>query len=232
MKNRVLKIALLCSFLIFLKLASATFENELFIKNYEKGEIKVYLVKPLLFLNFSEPYIAHYNYGNGLYINGEFENAEVEYMSALKSVPDSRECDVRINLALSKLARIDVKNRSDEVIKELEDIQKVLLEHGCASESEGGGSSEEAQEIYDETEKEIEEQKSKSENGDGDEENAEQQESENENGEGDENSDTEETIENESEKLSELQKQREAAESKRNPSQEMDLNTDYDAKVW
>ena len=84
--------------IVFLKFVITFITNEMFISKYNKGIYEKNLVKSLFVLNFSERYIAYYNYGNLLYQIGYYEDAINEYKKALEfEIPKERVCDVRIN---------------------------------------------------------------------------------------------------------------------------------------
>lgn len=141
MKKKYVVIYLIL-FFILLKCGSSFFINEIFISKYEKGEYKESLVKTLLFINISEPYIAHYNYGNVLYKNNDYDKAIEEYNKALKLFPThDKECNIRINLALAMLKKIDENDTSEENINKtlqvLKEAKNVLIEKGCAGENNG-----------------------------------------------------------------------------------------------
>ena len=113
----------------------------------------------IIFLTvFFQLYIYHYNKGNDYYDKGSYEKAIDEYEKALKRyVPDKKECDIRVNLALSMIAPYDLEDFSDiteEERKELIEILKaaidVLVEDGCAHRDDEDGHDKEAQKLKDE----------------------------------------------------------------------------------
>lgn len=133
--------------LIAIKLISATCINEYFIQNYHNGRYNVSSVKTLLVMNIVQPYIAHYNYGNVLYKNNDFDGAISEYKKALVRFPPAeRECSIRINLALAMLQKID-KNQKSEIQKILKEAKQVLCEKGCAHEYDDQGHSRTAEQL-------------------------------------------------------------------------------------
>lgn len=169
--------------IIFLKLVITFVTNEVFISKYNKGNYEKNLVKSLFVLNFSERYIAYYNYGNLLYQIGYYEDAIKEYNKALKlDVPKERVCDVRINLSLSMTNMVNDEMDEDEQIKLLEEAQEVLYEDDCANPNGGGGSSDDAENLddqieekQDEIEGEKQEGESKGDSGESEEEKEEEQ---------------------------------------------------------
>ncbi len=134
--------------IVFLKLVITFVINEMYISKYNKGDYDKNLVKSLFVLNFSERYIAYYNYGNLLYQIGYYEDAISEYNKALElKIPEDRVCDVRINLSLSMTNMINDNMSAEEQIKLLEEAQEVLYEDDCADPNGGGGSSSDAEEL-------------------------------------------------------------------------------------
>ena len=131
-------------------------------------------------LGFMEPWVEPYNLGNSYFKQKKYEKAIEEYDKVLdqKRLPDDKECDVRINKALSMVIPIDTDNVTKEnrqsIIELLEKAMDVLSEEGCATD-DGDGHDEDAQTLYDEIkeykeelEKQEEEEKESEENGDGD----------------------------------------------------------------
>ena len=125
--------------------------NEKFISLYEDGEYEEENIESLSLLNINEPYIYYYNLGNIYYKNGDFDKAIESYEKALElNKAKEKECDIRINLALAKLEKIDddynQEENIDETIDILDDAREVLLEEECATE-DGDGHNSEAQEL-------------------------------------------------------------------------------------
>ena len=208
--------------IVFLKFVITFITNEMFISKYNKGIYEKNLVKSLFVLNFSERYIAYYNYGNLLYQIGYYEDAINEYKKALEfEIPKKRVCDVRINLSLSMTNMISDEMDLSEQIKLLEEAQAVLYEDDCAEENGGGGSSEDAEGLDEELEQKQDELEEK------------QQEEEGEDGE---SGKTEEEKKEEEEKHDELEDRNESAnESRQDELDEMEDydNYDYyDGKKW
>ena len=125
--------------------------NEKFISLYENGEYEEENIESLSLLNINEPYIYYYNLGNVYYKNDDFDNAIESYERALELHPTKeKECDIRINLALAKLEKIDDDYNQEENIDKtldiLDEAREVLLEKDCATE-DGDGHNSEAQEL-------------------------------------------------------------------------------------
>ena len=156
MKKKVL-IAYGILIIIGVKLFVTFVSNEKIISNYKSGIYDINAQKKMLLFNFVEPYIAHYNYGNILYKNSDFDGAIKEYNKALKLFPtEEKECDIRINLALAMLANIDEKSEADEKIEKLLEARKKLCEVGCANENDSYGHNETAEELKSEIDELIE----------------------------------------------------------------------------
>lgn len=111
-----------------------------------------------------EGYVPFYNTGNHDYQNGRFEQAVNNYMKALEDHPPhteedinehtENECRVRINLALSMLARIDFENlhmndreEVDNAIKELLAAREVLTTDECAHFDDPNGHNGDAEQL-------------------------------------------------------------------------------------
>ena len=160
MKKRIFIIVYVLVILILIKLIFNTITNGILISKYEDGEYSEKTAYALTMLNFPESYIADYNLGNILYKNGDYNGAIEQYKKALKKcVPKRKECNIRINYALSicKLVHVDESNKESikNAIEEYEKAIDVLIEQDCAND-EGDGHSDNAQELKDDIEKEIE----------------------------------------------------------------------------
>lgn len=146
--KKVLKIIYIILLIILVKLLFTFIINEIFISKYNDGEYKEKDVKKLFILNITQPYIAHYNYGNVLYKNGDYDGAISEYEKALKAFPpEKKECSIRINLALAILSKIDVNEGKEEAIKKLNKARDVLCEDGCAHKNDDNGHSKKAEKL-------------------------------------------------------------------------------------
>ena len=110
--------------------------------------------------NLTEKYIVHFNNGNIRYQLYDYENAIDEYEKALSlDPPEGKECPIRVNIALSKLATMAQDWLAEEHIEDsieiLEECLEVLSEDDCANE-DGDGHDEQAQTLYDEILKMLE----------------------------------------------------------------------------
>ncbi|HJJ14681.1 MAG TPA: tetratricopeptide repeat protein [Clostridiaceae bacterium] len=157
MKKRVIAVFIIFV-VIWLKLICTYSINEIFIMQYNAKKYEENFVKKLFIGNFLEPYIAHYNYGNVLYKNNNYDKAIEEYNKALKLYPKhDRECKIRINLALAMLKKIDEKDEGEDnkktTLSILNSAKEVLFEHGCANRDDNNGHNEDAEKLK----KEIEE---------------------------------------------------------------------------
>lgn len=90
-----------------------------------------------------QSYVYHYNKGNELYEDGDYEGAKEEYQKSLDSVIFGRDnCQIRINKALAMIAPWDDKNLAQgnvlAAISDLEDAVIVLTEDGCADDNNTG----------------------------------------------------------------------------------------------
>ena len=156
-KKIIVRVCVVCVVvlaLLFLKLLSAFVLNEIFISKYEKNQTDNGIIGINTLVNFPESYIVHYNLGIGYYADKQFSKAVDEYNEALKTVPDERVCDVRLNLGLAMVKKIDVS--SDKIKDELREVAESLLEDSCAKKS-GDGRHKEAQKLYDEIMKALKE---------------------------------------------------------------------------
>ena len=90
--------------LVLFKFAFTYGYNEWVKSKYEKGDYTENY-NLLEVANFNEPYIVYYNNGNVSYQRQDYEVAIEYFETALtKNPPEEKECLIRINLVLSKLA--------------------------------------------------------------------------------------------------------------------------------
>ena len=160
MKKKVLIITYIILILITLKLIYNILVNNILISNYNNGKYIENQAKMLTFLNFSQRYVANYNYGNILYKNGEYEQAIEKYKDSLNGiVPKDKECNIRINyaLAICKTVSVDEKNQSsiNDAIEKYESAIDVLTEKGCANKDDDNGHNEKAEQLKKDIQKEI-----------------------------------------------------------------------------
>ncbi len=159
MKKKVIACIYILILVVGLKPVFNYFYNESIVK-YDKQD---YLVNatPLLFMNFYQPYVAHYNNGNCHYKGLDYQAAIADYRAALRAnPPKNKECSIRINLVLAMLQQLgDDYAEPDQIqnsIATLEEARNILLEDDCATES-GDGHSKTAEKLKEEIEKILEE---------------------------------------------------------------------------
>ena len=154
----IIYIILIC---LTLKLIYNIVLNNILINRYNNGEYSEVQAKILTVANFPQSYVANYNYGNILYKNAEYEKAIEEYEKALKStVPQDKECDIRINyaLAICKTVQLDEKNEDSikEAIQIYESAIDILTENGCANRNDNNGHNQKSEQLKMDIQKEIE----------------------------------------------------------------------------
>lgn len=145
MKKRILMFVYIIAILLAAKQFLNYQYNNYVLDHYNKGDYSIN-ENLLLSLNIFETYIAHYNNGNILYQNMQFEAALQEYEKALKcwDLGEEEECSVRINMALCKIGLLDEDFSDPENIEEslelLYEARDILLENGCATDDDDGHS--------------------------------------------------------------------------------------------
>ena len=160
MKRKLLIVIYIIVICIMAKLLYNTILNSILISKYNNGEYSTSIGKTLTTLNFPQSYVANYNYGNILYQNGEYEDAIDQYKIALNvSIPEEKECKVRINYALALCKTVELDESSEESILKAIQIYEsaidVLTENGCANKDDNGGHSKEAEQLKKDIQKEI-----------------------------------------------------------------------------
>ena len=150
--RKILSIIYIVLILILLKCIGTYFLNEYYISKYETGDYEETGFENLFFLNIQEPYIAHYNRGNILYKDRKYDDSIEEYERALKLCKSKKkECSIRINLALAKLAKIDKdyssEENKDKTLSILSDAKNVLCEKGCANRNDDNGHNKTAEKL-------------------------------------------------------------------------------------
>lgn len=160
MKKKIVGIIYIVLIIIIIKLLCNYILNSILINKYNKYEYSEENAKVLQIANFVEPYIAHYNMGNILYKKGEYEKANEEYKNALKGMPmKDKECQIRINYALSICKTVQVDESDSEsiknAIKTYESAIDVLTEKGCANKNDNNGHSKNAEQLKKDIQDEI-----------------------------------------------------------------------------
>ncbi|MBR6403303.1 MAG: tetratricopeptide repeat protein [Eubacterium sp.] len=149
--------------------------NLVFLVNYNNEIYTTSGEEFLTKLNIPEGYVPYYNIGNADYMNGNYDNAISNYKSALECHPtEKRECDIRVNLALAMLHKIDFDHLDSEkqkanAIRTLQAARKILCEKGCADPYGTDGHDPEAEQLKQDIDKMLEELGTKPETDQGDE---------------------------------------------------------------
>ena len=118
MKRRLIVAAYIIIGVVLFKLAFSYGYNEWVISKYEEEDYSENF-NLLEVANVNEPYIAYYNNGNVMYRLEDYRRAIEYYEKALEYVlPEGKECPIRINLALAKLALMDPDYMAREHIDE------------------------------------------------------------------------------------------------------------------
>lgn len=146
--------------IITIKLIFSITTNRIIVKKYNNGEYPENTAKILTYVNFIEPYIANYNYGNIFYKEGKYEQAIEKYEKALENyVPKSKECKIRINYALAICRNIELDENNQQsiinAIKQYEEAINILTEAGCANKNDNNGHSKDAEDLKQDIQKEI-----------------------------------------------------------------------------
>ena len=96
--------------------------------NAYKNQVS-FRLSPIYIMNLFESYKVFFNDGNALYKQARYDSAEKQFRQALQKVPKTRECPVRINLALSIEAQADAlasEKRYDQAIIRYDEANAVL----------------------------------------------------------------------------------------------------------
>ena len=155
--------------LVIIKLSYHGIANHILISQYKKGQYLETQAKLLTYCNFSQSYVANYNYGNILYQNGNYEEAIAEYEKALnKTIPEKKECDVRINttLAICQTVQVDENEQQsiEEAIEKYEIAIDILTQKRCANRGNDNGHNQNAQQLKNDIQEEIDRLKNLQEN--------------------------------------------------------------------
>ncbi|MCR5213563.1 MAG: tetratricopeptide repeat protein [Eubacterium sp.] len=137
--------------------------NGAFLINYNHGNYSPATQEFLQLVNIPEGYLPYYNAGNAYYKLEDYDKAIDSYKSALESHPtEKKECDIRVNLALAMLHKIDFDNLTTEkqkanAIRTLQSARNVLCEKGCADPYGTNGHDPEAEQLKQDIDKMLEE---------------------------------------------------------------------------
>ena len=128
--------------------------NEIFLRRYDRKVYSTKYEEPLLVMNFPDSYLPYYNLGNVAYQNGDYDEAIANYKKALEigAPHEDKECNIRVNLALSMLMKIDWANMTtqkdvERAIRQLKAARNVLTEEGCANPDDPNGHNEDAEKL-------------------------------------------------------------------------------------
>ncbi len=148
--KKILKIIFIILLIILIKLILSFSINEIIILNYNNKVYNKTLIKILYILNFNQPYISYYNEGNILYQTENYDKAIEKYNTAIeKKPPQNKICDIRINLSLATIKKINSDNY-DTVFSQLEKAKNNLYNNNCAHEFDDNGYSQDAEKLEEE----------------------------------------------------------------------------------
>ena len=209
-------------------MAYRLYANHSFVQAYNEEDYETEREEKLLFLNFPQGYIPHYNLGNAAYRQGDYNQAVARYNSALAQHPTGdKDCQIRINLALSLCNTIDFysldsQQKVDNALFVLYKARDVLLENGCATE-DGDGHNADAQQLKEDIDRMIEMLKNPDQNNSGqDQSNNDPNQDDGSGGSGGNPSDREKRIQDELE-----ENRKGALEDRRDQQGELDRWSDY-----
>ena len=161
--------------------------NAWYVAEAKKGIYHPEMETMLSLFDKPDGYIIWYNIGNYHYENGDYEEAEIAYLKAIEcGIPYEKECPVKVNLALCKLAQLDedewdeffeccdsgnINVQSRKVEKVLLEARDILTEDECAHEDDENGHDEQAQQLKDEIDELLEKSDHDQDDGSGEEQN-------------------------------------------------------------
>ncbi len=195
----------------------------------------------LLFPNIPAGYVPWYNLGNIAYKKGDYDTAITDYYAALDhTIPEKKECPIRINLALAMLGKIDWSRfgQDETLANDIEILlaaREVLLEKGCAHDEDNLGHNLEAQTLKNEIDELLKSLGADSQQQDQNNGGQDQQQPEDEQGGGGESSREKKIKDKMKEQKEEAQKER--SDEQDNMRQYNDMDGDngegsYDGKSW
>lgn len=150
--KKIVKIIYIIVIFITIILSFNFILNEIFIFKYNNGKYNESMLNLIRYINVSEPYIVFYNIANIKYQNKEYDEAILNYEKALNLFPSKKkECDIRINLVLAMLKKIDVESqKKEDIITVLDNAVDILCEKGCANKNDNNGHSKDAETLKNE----------------------------------------------------------------------------------
>lgn len=205
---------------IFIKLILIFTINEIVISNYHNKIYNMSLINSLYFFTYNQSYIVYYNHGNILYNQKNYQEAINKYKQALtKNPPQKRVCDIRINLALSFIETIDLKD-TNETLDILKEARYNLYENKCVDPNYENSYSLDAEDLEKEIKK-LEEELSNTES------------NQNNNNDNDDHNNDDDSYKEIEEKIKENEKQANANRRKNlNDSYNLDNYEYYNGKRW
>ncbi|MCR5293050.1 MAG: tetratricopeptide repeat protein [Eubacterium sp.] len=166
-RHTLLVVDIACTVILILAimLVARFIMNQVFLSGYNKGKYDSGIESVLKYGNINEGYLPYYNSGNQHYKNEEYDEAIVDYERALTYyIPEGKECDIRVNLALAMLQKIDFDHIDTENEKEVKKVisqllaaREVLTEVGCADPQGTDGHDEDAEQLKQDIDKMIQE---------------------------------------------------------------------------
>lgn len=136
--------------------------NHSFVVSYAKGIYQPAKEEGLLTLNAPESYLPYYNLGNVAFEKEDYNSAIGYYTRALSLYPvGQKECDIRVNLALSMCYSIDFENLStkeslDSAQVVLYKARDILLTNNWATEDGVGHRDDDAQQLKEDIDRMLE----------------------------------------------------------------------------
>lgn len=134
--------------------------NARFLGSYDNGTYNASIPVTLTYLNFPDPYLPYHNLGCAAFMMGNYEYAASAFQTALEhDIPHddphpSRECQTRINLALSLTRPLDIdgwgtEEERQQIVQTLLQARESLTADGCANPDKNvfDGHSEEAEQL-------------------------------------------------------------------------------------
>ena len=137
-------------------------QNHDYVVAYANDDYLTEKEEGLLKLNAPESYLPYYNLGNAAFQNMDYNSAIGYFTQALSLFPmGQKECDVRVNLALSMCYSIDFDKISsqesiDSALLILYRAKDILLENNWATENGEDYRDEDAQQLKEDIDKMIE----------------------------------------------------------------------------
>ena len=129
LKKIIILMIVIC-LVVFLKSSFKIIINYFFVNNYP-DKLNALPLQLNTFVNISEPYIVHYNYGNYYYQKKMYDEAYFEYEKALNyHIPDKNVCQVKYNASLSlvNLASNSLDSEKKELLVKADNYLKECID--------------------------------------------------------------------------------------------------------